>query len=99
MSDDVRTLVVGATELVWARATERFNQDMSAATVELRTVLNGVPSSWAAPNQILHPHQNVIRAAMLVTAGTPGTYKVQMRVADSPESAILDCGIYKVVNP
>ena len=96
---DIRTLVVGATEYIWARATERFNQDMSAATVELRTVFNSAASSWAAPAQILHPHQNVIRASMLFNAVTPGTYKVQMRVANSPESAILDCGIFQVVSP
>lgn len=92
-----RTLVTGSVELVWARATDRLNSDLSGINPELRTVFGGSATSWVAPEEILRPSDNVIRAALLVTAGAVGTYKVQMKVVDSPETVILDCGFFEVI--
>lgn len=94
--DDPRTLVVGATGLVWARVTERTGADLTGVPVELRTVSpGGTISAWAAPAQLdtTSAATGVVRAALSHVAAVTGVWELQAKVG----TEIVKCGPFYVV--
>lgn len=96
IGDDPRTLVVGATGLVWARITEKTGADLSAATVQLRTVSpSGTLSAWAAPaaTDVTQAATGLYRAAAEHIASVVGLWELQAKVG----TEILKVGPFQVV--
>lgn len=96
IGDDPRTLVVGATGLVWARITEKTGADLSAETVQLRKVApDGTPTAWAAPaaTDITQAATGLYRAAVEHVASVVGLWELQAKVG----TEILRVGPFQVV--
>lgn len=92
----MRTLQAGSIEYVWATITDTTGQDLTDVTVELAIApYRTAPTTWQTPNDVDHPTEPVIRAAVLVTAAA-GDWSVYARLGDTPEQPILDCGYYTV---
>lgn len=93
-----RTLVVGATGLVWAHITEVNLTDLTASAVELRTVdPAGVVGAWGAPT-VLDTSKaavGVVRAAVAHTAVVVGFWELQAKVG----TEIVKAGAFQVVAP
>jgi len=85
------TLELGTTGNVWARITDRLEQDLTAATIEIRTVApDGTTSAWAAPadRDNTLAATGVVRVALLHVAAVVGYWKLQVRVTDNPETIV-----------
>lgn len=96
IGDDPRTLVVGATGLVWARITERDSADLSGETVQLRTVApDGTVSGWSAPaaTDVSKAGSGLYRAAVEHVASVVGLWELQAMVG----TEILKVGPFQVV--
>lgn len=96
IGDDPRTLVVGAIGRVWARITELDEADLSAATVQLRTVApDGTISAWAAPaaTDVTKAATGLYRAAIDHVAAVVGLWELQAKVG----TEILKVGPFQVV--
>lgn len=97
---DNPTLVVGATDAVWARITDRNKQDLTGAAVQLRTKdPDGTASAWADPydDDTTEATSGVLRAALLHTAGSVGLWEVEAKIAIGPLSSIVPAGAFRVV--
>lgn len=96
IADDPRTLVVGATGLVWGRITDLNGADLTGEPVQLRTVApDGTLSSWAAPTAVdtSRAATGELRAALAHTAVVVGWWELQAMVG----TEILKCGPFQVV--
>jgi hypothetical protein len=100
ITEDVRTLEVGTTDFVWGRIEELHGVDVTGVAVQLRTVdPAGVASAWANPaNEDGTTPPNVIRAAALFTATTPGDYRLQAKLVDAPTTTVITCGLFRVIS-
>jgi hypothetical protein len=98
ITDDPRTLVVGAIGEVWGRITDLLGTDLTGVTVQLRTVApDGTLSSWAAPadTDTTQAAAGIVRAALEHTAAVAGTWELQAKVG----TEIVKCGPFLVVEP
>lgn len=98
ITDDPRTLVVGATGEIWARITDLFEADLTGAAVQLRTVApDGTVGAWAAPatTDTTQAAAGVVRAALNHTAAVAGYWELQAKIGTD----IVKCGPFLVVDP
>jgi hypothetical protein len=96
ITDDPRTLVVGATGEVWARITDLFGADLTAVSVQLRTVApDGTLGTWGAPAAVdtSQAAAGVIRAAISHAAVVTGWWELQAKVGTD----IVKAGPFLVV--
>lgn len=97
IGDNPRTLVVGATGTVWGRVSERNGVDLSAETVQTRTVdPDGVLSTWGTPYDLdlSQAATGVVRAAVQHVAAVAGWWELQVKVG----TEIVKCGPFQVVD-
>lgn len=96
--DDPVTFVVGSTDQLWARTSDRFKTDLSAATLMLRTKApDGTFTAWAAPayTDLSEAATGTVEAGMDYTAAVVGIHQLQMKVGPT----ILKVGPFQVVAP
>lgn len=90
----LRVLTVGETDDVWL--TTSANQDLSAATVEVRSYPEGgTPGAWGSASNVTHPTSTSISVAYRVTDAVEGTYVVQSKIEIGP-LVIIESGYYWV---
>lgn len=96
ITEDPRTLVVGATGLVWAKIRDLFGADLTGSAVQLRTVApDGTVSAWAAPasTDTSQAATGTLRAALSHTAAVAGWWELQAKVG----TEIVKAGPFLVV--
>lgn len=96
--DDPVTFVVGSTDQLWARTTDRFKTDLTGEVIELRTKLpDGTFTAWAAPDytDLDGAALGVVEAGIDYTAAVVGIHQLQMKVGPT----ILKVGPFQVVAP
>jgi len=97
ITDDPRTLVVGATGLVWARVADLFGADLTGEALQLRTVApDGTVSAWATPadTDTTQAVTGLVRAALEHTAAVAGWWELQVKIG----TEIVKAGPFLVVD-
>lgn len=97
IGDEIRTLVVGGSGLVWGRITEKTGANLLGESLALRTVApDGTASVWAPADEVdtSQAASGVVRAAVEHVASVTGVWELQAKVG----TEILKVGPFQVVD-